>query len=275
MIFDMHTHSKNSHDSECEVSKMAEAAKTRGLCGVAVTDHCDIEYYETLDLDTMVGNSVADAERINGETDLTVLRGIEIGEGIWHRNVTEEILKNHKFDVVIGSVHAVRFKDYEMPYSQIVFSDMDRETVMAYLNQYFDDCLEMAETEDYDILAHMTCPLRYVNGKYGLDVDCRAFEEKITLILAQIIEREKALEVNTSCMSEGSGYYAPMPEEWIIRKYKEMGGYLITPGSDAHIAENSANSFDEALKMLKDIGFEKIYYYKDRKAIECKIDWER
>lgn len=270
--FDMHTHSKNSHDSVCEVSAMADMAKKRGLSGFAVTDHCDIEYFDTMDIRGMTDASFKDAMRLNEQSDLIVLRGIEIGEATWHKDVADEILSSYNFDVVIGSVHAVKFAGYEKPYSQIDFSEMGIETTEKYLSQYFDDVLEMLGEIDFDILAHLTCPFRYVNDKYGMGIDCRKYEDKIKRILQEVISRRIALEINTSCVYDGSGYCEFMPEEWIIQMYKDMGGYLITTGSDAHIAENSANSFDTLYDLLKDIGFEYTYYYRDRTPIKCAID---
>lgn len=269
--FDMHTHSKNSHDSECEVSAMADMARKRGLTGFAVTDHCDIEYFDTMDIKGMTDGSHKDATKLNEQSDLTVLRGIEIGEAMWHKEVADDILSSFDFDVVIGSVHAVRFTDFEMPYSQIDFKKMGTEVTKEYLNQYFDDMLEMTEQIDFDILAHLTCPLRYINGKYEMGIDCRQYEAKIKKILQEIIKRDIALEINTSCVYDGSKYCELMPEKWIIQMYKDMGGYLVTTGSDAHIAENSANSFDELYNLLKEIGFENTYYYKNRKAIKCEL----
>lgn len=267
--YDMHTHSENSHDSVCPVRDMADAARKNNLTGFAVTDHCDVEYYDTMDLHGISKNSIKDAEEENGK--LAVLKGIEVGEAIWHIDVTEDILNSYDFDVVIGSVHAVRFKDYTVPYSTIDFSGMETEIIKKYIDKYFDDMLEMSDSIDFDILAHMTCPLRYINGKYNCGIGIEDYIEKIKLILKRIIEKGIALEVNTSCVFDGSGYCELLPEKSIIKLYKEMGGYLITTGSDAHVAENSANHFDELYAMLKDMGFENTYYYKNRVAIPCKI----
>ena len=62
-----------------------------------------------------------------------------------------------------------------------------------------------------------------------------------------------------------------MPDEWIIRKYREMGGYLVTVGSDAHIPQNVGKNFEKAIDMLRKLGFENYYYYENRIGIQCKI----
>lgn len=270
-FFDMHIHSKNSHDSECDIFDMAKAAKQKGAAGFAVTDHCDVGFYKELNLKEIVGGSFFDAKKADDETDLTILKGIEIGETILNKSVADEIINSFDFDVVIGSVHTVRLKNFEMPYSQIDFSKMEKDVLEAFLNQYFDDMLEMAETFDFDILAHLTCPFRYINGKYMLGESCEKFDDKITKILNCIIKRKIALEINTSCLYSGSKYPDFMPEKQIICKYKKMGGELITIGSDAHISENFANSFDKAFEFIKSIGFENVYYYKNRCAKKCAL----
>ena len=118
-----------------------------------------------------------------------------------------------------------------------------------------------------DVLAHLTCPLRYINGKYKRNVSSRRYEEKIIEILKYIIENAIAMEINTSGI--GNGFL--MPDEWIIKKFKDMGGYLITLGSDTHMSQNVGNGFGEALERLKKYGFVNCYYYKNRKNIQYKI----
>lgn len=269
-VFDMHTHSINSHDSECPASEMAKAAAENNLSGFAITDHCDIEFCNNIDIGTAVKSSVCDAETTDKNSSLTVLKGTEIGEAFWFPKAAGLILAENKFDVVIGSVHAVKFENYTMPYSQINFAELGLNATKLYFDKYLDDMLTMIKSCDFDILAHLTCPLRYINGKYNMNLNCGDYRDKIHRILTLIIERGIALEVNTSCVYNGSGYCEFMPEQWIIELYKALGGYLITIGSDAHISENSANMFDKAYSAIKNIGFENIYYYKDRYPVQCK-----
>lgn len=271
IIYDMHTHSESSHDSTCPVTEMAESALKRGLKGFAVTDHCDIEYCRSLDLNKLTGGSVAAAAAMKN-SGIDVLKGVEIGEAFWFPDAAEEILTGFDFDVVIGSVHAVKFDGYEMPYSVIDFKEMGEETIKKYLDKYFDDMYVMLEKCDFDVLAHLTCPFRYINGKYGLGIDARSYRDKIEKILKEIINRSIALEINTSCVHEDSAYREFMPERWIAERYRDMGGYLITIGSDAHVSQNSANAFDMAYAMIKDIGFKNIYYYRNRRAVACAVE---
>lgn len=267
-FFDMHTHSESSHDSVCPVSEMKKSALEKGFFGFAVTDHCDVEYFDTIDLHGVAKGTLLGIEKAKDDK-IKILRGIEVGEGFWHPEVTKEVLASYDFDVVIGSVHAVKFPDYEMPYSQIDFSKMGKGTAEKYFDNYFDDMLYMIENCDFDILGHLTCPLRYINGKFGLGIKLDMYLGKIKVILGKIIEKGIALEVNTSCVFEGSGYNEFLPAREIIEIYKKMGGYLITVGSDAHIKENFGNNFDKIFAVLEEIGFENVYYYENRKPVKC------
>ena len=127
------------------------------------------------------------------------------------------------------------------------------EEMPGFMDKYFDEVLETLEKLPCDIMAHLTCPLRYINGKYNLNFDIRPYEKKIERILQFIIDHGIAMEVNTSGKIGENGYY--MPDEWIIEKYRDMGGYLITLGSDAHVSENIGRAFEETLCMLKQFGF--------------------
>ena len=257
-IFDCHTHTYFSHDSECDPYDSIKAANENNLAGFAITDHCDIDFCESTDVETPIKLSVECAHKMGKR----LLSGVEIGEGIWHKEKADEIISGNNFDIVLGSVHVVRYKNYAMPYSQIDFSTFSKIEIKQFLNTYFNDMLEMVENTDFDVLSHLTCPLRYITGKYKIEVDLNNYACKIERILKEIIDRGIALEVNTSCL--GTNYNVLMPDLPIIKRYKELGGYLLTLGSDAHKAERVAYGFEYALNELSKLGFQNIYYYKNR-----------
>lgn len=269
-IADMHTHSVNSHDSICEIEDMCLSQIEKGTKIFAVTDHCDMDSYNDYDIYTPIKKSAETVKMLNEKYSgkCLILSGVEMSEGFWHIDQYERIYNLTHYDVIIGSVHCVKYKDYEMPYSRIDFSKFTNEQIYSYLDCYFNDMLKMISTTDFDILAHLTCPLRYITGKYGIETDISVFEDKITEILKTIIKNGIALEVNTSSFALLND---SMPCKDILKKYFNMGGYLITLGSDAHIAENASYCFDKATMCLKEIGFKNIYYFKNRIANQISI----
>ena len=270
-LCDMHVHSHNSHDSNSLITDIAEKCIEKNISVVAITDHCDIQFFYENSTEKTIKNSLEETEKVGKDFsgNIEILKGIEIGEGIWNKKCTSGILEKYDYDVVIGSVHAVRYKNYRDPYSCIDFSKMSLDDVDGYLKKYFDDVLEMVHEIPCDIMAHLTCPLRYINGKYDLNVNSEKYKENILPILRFIIDNNISMEINTSgFVNEKVGF---MPDEWIVREFKKMGGKFITLGSDAHIPENVASNFERAMALLKKYEFSEYYYYKNRKIVPCKI----
>lgn len=270
LIADMHTHSESSHDSVCKIEDMAVSQIDKGTDIFAVTDHFDTESYNRYDVFTPIEIAEKTVKELNkkfGDKQL-ILSGIEISEGFWYPEIYKKAMGLVDYDVVIGSVHLVKYKDLTYAYSGIDFSKLKEETIIEYLDAYFDDVLTMIETTDFDILAHLTCPLRYIRGKYNVNIDMSRYEEKIEKILCLIIKKGIALEVNTASFDTLN---TASPSVDILKKYYDMDGYLLTLGSDAHVAPNASKHFDKAIKEIKELGFENIFYYKQRKQIQITI----
>lgn len=268
---DMHVHSHNSHDSRAPIASTAAEAVKRGVSVFAITDHSDTQYYFSGEIPQRIAASVREVQETAPQfaDKVEILTGVEIGEMVWDEFHADELLHAHDYDVVIGSVHAVRYKEWSDPYSLQDLSKIPAAELVGFMDKYFDEVLETLQKLPCDIMAHLTCPLRYINYKFGLNFDIRPYEDKITRILAYIIENAIAMEINTSGMNGENGYY--MPDEWIIEKYRDMGGYLVTVGSDAHVSEHIGKAFGDALSMLKRLGFRHYYYYKERINIPCAL----
>lgn len=269
IIADMHTHSENSHDSTCKIEDMYAAQLKKGTEIFAVTDHCDVFSFREYDIFKPISNAYETVCRLREkyETD-NILTGVEIGEAFWYPKEYEKIIRLEDYDVVIGSVHCIRPKGETEIYSHIDFSKPNQDEIYRYAQVYFDDLLEMIEKTDFDILAHLTYPIRYLNGIYGRGVDLSRFDGEIEEILRRIIKRGSSLEINTSSYDLLNDF---MPTTEILKKYYSMGGRMITLGSDAHAAERASQNFDNAIAAAKEIGFDGIYCYRKRKPIKLKF----
>ena len=269
-LADMHIHTYNSHDSVSTVDMQCLSAIDKGIGTIAITDHFDLVFLKEQNVYTAADNSYRDALRAKEKykDKLCVLAGIEIAEGARFPREANEAASMHEYDVVIGSVHSVNFAGYRAPYSLIDFSVMSENELYRFMLQYFADMREMIEKTDFDVLAHLTCPLRYINGKYGRGVDITRFSDVIDDILKLIIDKGVALEINTSGFGTEVGF---MPDESILKRYLELGGKKITLGSDAHTPENIGKGFEAAITMLKANGISCIYSYKARKPIKHEI----
>lgn len=267
-MVDCHCHTEHSHDATGTVRQLCEQALAQRLSGVTVTDHCDSFLYDKEDIIAPIVDSTADARRMKEEYAgrLKVLVGIELGEAYTQPAVTKQVLSVTKYDVVLGSVHQL---GEEPPYSTIDFSTYTPEQIHDFMKRYFADMLKMIRTCDFDVLTHLTCPLRYITGKYGFSVDLDQFSE-VGTILKEIVQRKIALEVNTSCL--GGGYDTWMPTRHILRQYRYFGGYLITLASDAHDPRNVGREFRRTRQLLRELGFRNAYYYENRIPIPYSLE---
>ena len=140
------------------------------------------------------------------------------------------------------------------------------------MNHYLDEVIKMASLCDYDSIGHIDFPIRKMEKAYNGDVskyDLRPFEAKIRKILEIIIQRGKALEVNTRGLIVW--HKEICPSDWVLEMYKSMGGKYITIGSDSHWPDRLALGNEEAMAKLKRCGFDYVTYYKDRKPVLMEI----
>ncbi|MCI2057383.1 MAG: histidinol-phosphatase HisJ family protein [Oscillibacter sp.] len=271
VFYDSHVHTRHSPDSQQPLPQICETAIERGLRGFTVTDHADMGFLEDFHTFEEIKDSIAEAKAANAHYGdrLHILCGVELGEFWDDPESAKQILNLTNYDVVLGSVHGLHPHDF---YSKTCFDEaqMPADKLADFLKDYFCKVLAMAQKEDFDILTHLTCPLRYINGKYHRDLSARPCMDLITEILKCVIHRQKSLEVNTSGVN--SFYGELLPDREIIKRYYDLGGQMVTLGSDAHTCDRVGNAFCETAGLLKDIGFPGYYYYEQRKP--CLVPWE-
>lgn len=263
-MFDFHIHSEHSPDSVQTLDEICRSAIDKGLRGIAICDHVDMWFFDRENTYTCMQNCICDVRRVKekyGNT-LEIFQGVEMAEYLYDPKRAESILQLCAYDVILGSVHSVIYEDITDSYSRIDFSDMTESKIYGFLSEYFSKIIEMIEKTNFDVLSHLTCPLRYINGKYGRNIDILRWKNEIFTIFEWIVKKGIALEVNASGV--GDFYRKYMPDENLLHMYKEIGGELITIGSDAHTPQKIGNVFAQTKQMLGDIGFGAYYYYKER-----------
>lgn len=267
-MYDLHIHTLHSPDSKQTLGEICESALQKGLQGIAICDHVDMWFSEKLNTPAEIAACMEDVRHARGiyGDRLDILQGVEMAEYLHDPKNADRILALGELDVILGSVHSVAFEDIDDSYSRIDFSSMPEEKIVRFMKKYFFHISEMIEKTDFDVLSHLTCPLRYINGKYGRNLDVRVFEKEILSIFDEIIHRDIPLEINTSGL--GSFYHQYMPDVSLIRDYKAMGGRLVTLASDAHVPQNVGNAFSEAKTVLQDLGFDSYCIFRKRTLCE-------
>lgn len=270
-MYDSHIHSNNSHDSKQTLDEICTAAIALGLKGISICDHADVCYSKELDTPFHIKNCIEDvkAARQKYGDNLKILQGVEMAEYITDTEEGEKLLNLCNYDVILGSVHTVCFDEFKNSYSRIDFGSISEERIYIFIKEYFNKMLEMTLKTDFDVLSHINCPMRYINGKYNRNLNIMKFKDEISDLLQLIIKKEIALEINTSGFTpEMDGL---MPNMEIISLYKDLGGKLLTLGSDAHVSSNIGKGFKETKEMLKTFGFNNYVYFESRKPHETEL----
>ncbi len=270
-MFNSHVHTEFSRDCTESAEAMCISAVKNSLKGITFTDHINIASCITDNAYSVAVNSTSRAREVGQKFSgqLIVLKGLEMGDILCMPSYANRIIKATNPDFVLASVHAVPFRLVSQYLSEIDFSKITVEELDYIINIYFDICLETTKTADFDALAHLTLPFRYINGVYKRGIKIEPYYDKIKTILTQLIARKKALELNTSELSRQ--IFDFMPNETIIKMYKELGGTLVTIGSDAHKAENVSFGLLKAADLLRENGFKSYVYYKNRKPVEIEL----
>lgn len=263
---DFHMHTEFSGDSDAPVRAMLDSALERGMEAVCITDHIDEDY--PADSETGMNPFLFDLDQyfqvlreIKKEyADRLDLRiGVELGLqphlGDRYRTMTEK----YPFDFVIGSLHLIHGMD---PYDGVIFEGRsDREVY----REAFQATLEnLDQVKDFDVLGHLDYVVRYGRNQ-AREYSYQAFSDEIDEILKKVIDMGKGIEMNMGGFKYGLGFCNPHPD--VIRRYRELGGEIITVGADAHRPEHVAYDFEKAGDILRNCGFRYYAEYRNRKPI--------
>lgn len=264
-VVDCHCHTHHSFDGKSRALWMGRKAAEIGLGGLSVTDHCEInaEGKQKLWSYRKMRLSAAEA-KLAREKGCNVFVGVELGQPEYCPEMAKKVLESADYDIVLGSVHYLRDG---VDFYFLRYTDGSCDPAKVY-GQYLDEVLRMAENSDFDSLAHLTYPLRYIYGRDGVAMDMAPYEDKYDQILTVLAQRGKALEINTS----GARSKGPMlPETRLVRRFRELGGRYITLGSDSHRPEHFAAGLEQGVKEALAAGFTEAVYYRNRQPVSYRL----
>ena len=267
---DAHMHTRFSEDSDASVHYMLDAAIERGMEAVCITDHLDKDFPQTPDFPAGaflfdLGNYFQRLTQLKEEYQkkLEVRIGVEIGLQPHLGEYYKELTEKYPFDFVIGSVHLIHGQD---PYYRGFFEGRSDEE--AY-HEAFEVTIEnLKKINSFDSLGHLDYVVRYGTHQ-AEEYSYRKYADEIDEILKHLISHGKGLEMNMAGMKYGLGFPNPHPD--VIRRYRELGGEIVTIGADAHRPEHVAFDFDKAGEILISCGFSYYAEFKGRKPIFKRI----
>lgn len=261
MLVNYHCHSLCSMDGEASMADMALAGVRAGVGLICFTDHCDTvgDYGEPrreFSWEAVEG-ALEEARCAVGER-AELRKGVELGCATLHPAYALEILSRPGIDFVIGSIHNAPFgPDYYF------MNFTDPAECRKLLEEYFLQMLCLARTDLWDVLGHLNYPLRYMRWRDGVEVDLDDCRDLLDLILRTAIESGRGVELNTSGYLNCGG--EPLPPRSILLRYRELGGEIITIGSDAHIPARMGQGLADGMELLRDTGFRYLTVYRERK----------
>ncbi len=262
MKTDLHLHSHLSHDGAGTVEEICRSALEEGLRAIAVTDHLDYFYHkapEGSDFQALKQEILQCRQRF--APNLEVLLGIEIGQIHRSPEAASELCQALGFDFVLGSIHA---PGGDADVYDMIFRDED---LPEFFQGYLSEACQMIRGGGFDSFAHLDYPLRKMGH---LRPSLTDYLDAIDPLLQALVDGGIALEINGRGVTNWVGSAGPSLE--ILRRYRQLGGELITTGSDGHSPAAVATGIASAEALAREAGFSHVTLYRQRQPHMIPLD---
>lgn len=261
---DCHSHSNCSFDGRSSMEELCTRAEELELFAYTVSDHCECNKYERTDQhETGYREVVRKAwsqmeECVENHPKLRLFKGIELGQPLQNLSAAQDALSGRNYDFVIGSLHNIAGEE---DFYHLGQNKVPRERFDDLFTRYFQEILDMIQWGEFDSLAHITYPLRYLCAP-GEEPSFTPWREELEAVFSALIREDKALEMNTSRLLRKD---APrLPDLEVFSLYRKMGGRLVTLGADAHCARDLAQGIDQGMEILRQAGFTEFAVFEQR-----------
>ncbi len=260
-LADMHVHTSDSPDADIPAWRLVQKGIENNLAGIGFVAHLDLDPE-----DFCYGgfNEGKFDESINCAMNesrgrISVMKGLEVGEPHIYEEQVKKLVDYSDYDFITGALHSL--EGIGMVLGCEAYMDRDP---LEIVEEYYTETLRMVKVSDIDILAHMGLFRRGL-ALAGLKHDFNEIElwpDTIEEILKVIIERNIALELNTSGLRRKEESTYPISE--ILELFRELGGTLVTVGSDTHREPHVFYGLDKGAELLLKTGFGEIRTFHER-----------
>lgn len=269
-LADYHVHSTCSFDAKNRMADMAAAAFERGVTEICFTDHSDFDIPETMQLGPdnftlprqQAHQYIETLEKAPEGMFITL--GLELGEANHDPARGKRVYAMPEYDFILGSLHNLRdMQDfYYLKYTSVEQCD-------ELYEKYLEELIELANIGCFDVMAHIGYCLRYMHAQ-GIDAELTMERngDGIDTLLRALIENGKGIELNCADLVPGgrdNPLLVAFPSLPILRRYRELGGDIVTVGSDAHTTRAAGLGIAEGCELLRDNGFRYVTTYKKHK----------
>ena len=264
-LSDYHIHSSFSYDSRQTVAQIAQAAMEKGMEEIAITDHVELAAPKLRGGKAELREAVKEIEQVGAcfQGKLIIRKGMELGNANLEPEEATDWCGKFSGDFIIGSVHNLE------PGQDVAYYDYSKVNARMLFHDYLDAVANIAGTLDYDVLGHITYPLKAICEQTGEVLDMRRYRGQFRRIFEAVAGRGKGIEVNTSGLRYRLGRL--LPDRELLELYRSCGGVHITVGSDAHRPEDVGEGIAQAAECLRALGWREITVYQGRQPIPRPI----
>jgi len=263
-LADYHIHSRISPDANTSMRELAERGIALGMDELCFTDHIEpvgwgtTQPREPFDWPALETEFRAAQAAVGDQIRLRL--GMELGDACWDLVHTERLMADAPpLDFIIGSVHMLseRFDGVDLYF----FDPKNEQEARVGMEDYLKQVRSMAAWGKFSVLGHLTLPLRYLNENRGFQLTFDGFETEIAEIFRLLIRNGCGIELNTN---RGN---TPLPDGKWLRMYREMGGEIITLGTDAHSAKYVGCAIDQRQELLRTCGFKRFCTFEKMQPV--------
>lgn len=261
-MFDYHIHTTVSYDGHCSPEEMARAAVNAGMQEICFTDHLDYQLSVPREKTAYTPEAYRRAYCNLNVPGITIRRGAEVGLTPWNREEVHRDLAAFPYDFVLGSVHFINDADVYYPEFWV-----GRDFLLTE-RQYFEEMLSCVQLhDDFDVLGHLTYISKVKGHPSPRIIPLEDHRDVIAAIMQTLIDKGKGMEINTSGVDRCGDFLPDLP---YLKLFKELGGEIVTVGSDAHTADRVGQYINDACAIARDV-FGHVCTFQNRTPIFHKL----
>lgn len=268
-LIDYHVHSTYSSDGHNTIMELCQSAINKGIGEIAITDHFEPsmadEYCSFYNQKGYWAYMTKAKQTFKGK--LNIKLGIELGQPHLFSEASSAILADFPYDYVLASAHKL---PEGMDVSEINYSQISEEEVCS---MYLRQLKALIYWNDFDCIGHLDLIKRYSAAVYKKNISLACQYELLKEVLRLAIDSGKGIEINTSGLRQTPK--ETMPGLDVLKLYRDLGGEILTTGSDAHFAEDVGKGLGEATDLARTAGFRFITVFNRRKPEWVSITEEK
>jgi histidinol-phosphatase (PHP family) len=271
-LLDYHLHSTCSADGISTIAHYCCRAAEQKFVEIGFCEHVDFDPRDRGCgfFDYAFFRRQIEAQRERYGDSLAVRAAVEVTYQASREEEIRGFLKGKELDYVIGSVHLVEDgREWAMVSEEGMCERyFARRSVREAYQPYFTEVRRAVESGLFDLIGHLDLAKRYGVRYYG-PFDLSLFAAEVREILKLAVERGVGLEVNASGLRQAPHETYPGLE--VLRWYRELGGQILTVGSDAHTVKDLGKGIAEALDLAREAGFEVVTLFEKREPRQLRI----